>query len=48
MSHLEFREWQAYYDLKGRIASVQARHPTWPMEQVLEWAEAQRSLRKKK
>jgi len=47
MSHREFVEWQAYYDLKGQIAEVRSRHPTWPTQQVLEWAEAQRALRKR-
>lgn len=48
MSHREFVEWKAYYDLKGRITDIRARHPKWSMGAVLDWAEAQISLRKKK
>jgi len=47
MANREFVEWQAYYDLKGRIADIRSRHPKWPAGEVLRWAEAQISLRKK-
>jgi len=48
MSSREFTDWQAFYDLKAQIANVRSSHPTWPVQQVLEWVEAQISLRGKK
>jgi len=44
MTSAEFTQWQAYYDLRGRVEEVQRRHPNWSLSQVLKWVRAMEEL----